>query len=182
MSNRKTATVTLTDTVATLQQPDAPAVTITFDSPADLYRRLQPSYPKFYKMDALSRAAFLGAEMLLSSLCPDDRSERLDLLLFTSEGCIEADTAFSRSIVDPDNYFPSPALFVYTLPNIMVGEIAIRHRIFGETAVMMADETVRSELTTIHLNATPQRYLLTGTVDSNARGTSARLTLYYPTE
>ena len=30
------------------------------------------------------------------------------------------------------NYFPSPAVFVYTLPNIVIGEISIRHKITGE--------------------------------------------------
>ena len=36
--------------------------------------------------------------------------------------------------MDKENYYPSPALFVYTLPNIVTGELAIRHQIYGETA------------------------------------------------
>ena len=39
-----------------------------------------------------------------------------------------------RTIADPDNYYPSPAVFVYTLPNIATGEIAIRNGFHGETA------------------------------------------------
>jgi 3-oxoacyl-[acyl-carrier-protein] synthase-1 len=43
------------------------------------------------------------------------------------------------TISDPDNYYPSPALFVYTLPNIVTGELAIRHRLYGETAFYVLD-------------------------------------------
>lgn len=38
------------------------------------------------------------------------------------------------SIVEKDNYFPSPSVFVYTLPNIVTGEIAIRNGYHGETS------------------------------------------------
>jgi len=41
------------------------------------------------------------------------------------------------TLVDDDtqkNFFPSPAVFVYTLPNIVTGEVAIKHKTYGETA------------------------------------------------
>ena len=34
---------------------------------------------------------------------------------------------------------PSPALFVYTLPNVAIGELCIRHGIKGETACFVFD-------------------------------------------
>jgi len=34
---------------------------------------------------------------------------------------------------------PSPALFVYTLPNIVIGEICIRHNFKGENAFFIFD-------------------------------------------
>ena len=40
---------------------------------------------------------------------------------------------YLKTITSADNYYPSPSLFVYTLPNIVTGEIAIRHKFYGET-------------------------------------------------
>ncbi|HRP33422.1 MAG TPA: hypothetical protein PKV73_16110, partial [Agriterribacter sp.] len=34
---------------------------------------------------------------------------------------------------------PSPAQFVYTLPNIVIGEVSIRHRCKGENAFFVSD-------------------------------------------
>jgi 3-oxoacyl-[acyl-carrier-protein] synthase-1 len=36
--------------------------------------------------------------------------------------------------------FPSPALFVYTLPNIVTGEIAIRNKYAGETSAFVMEK------------------------------------------
>ena len=47
---------------------------------------------------------------------------------------MNADKRYEESIQDKDNYFPSPSLFVYTLPNIVTGEIAIRNHYMGETS------------------------------------------------
>ena len=41
---------------------------------------------------------------------------------------------FQETIQHADSYYPSPALFVYTLPNIVTGEIAIRNKYYGETS------------------------------------------------
>ena len=39
-----------------------------------------------------------------------------------------------QETIKTTEFFPSPAVFVYTLPNIVTGEIAIRHKIMGETS------------------------------------------------
>jgi 3-oxoacyl-[acyl-carrier-protein] synthase-1 len=52
---------------------------------------------------------------------------------------LEADTLFQTSI-EEENYFPSPSVFVYTLPNIVAGEIAIRNRLYGETSFYLCSE------------------------------------------
>jgi 3-oxoacyl-[acyl-carrier-protein] synthase-1 len=36
--------------------------------------------------------------------------------------------------------FPSPALFVYTLPNTVTGEIAIRNKYAGETSAFVLEK------------------------------------------
>ena len=41
---------------------------------------------------------------------------------------------YEQSIVLGDDYYPSPSLFVYTLPNIVCGEIALRNGYKAETS------------------------------------------------
>jgi hypothetical protein len=100
--------------------------------PADLYRALGCSYPKFFKMDTLCKWAWLGAEALLrngeSSLYDDLDKRNIAVVLATGDGCLEIDHKYAESM----QTISSPALFVYTLPNIMLGEICIRHGFTGE--------------------------------------------------
>ena len=86
---------------------------------ADAFRSMGIDYRKFYKMDPLSRLGFLAAELILPQPAEADPS---------------GDRAYQRTIPAGDDFFPSPSDFVYTLPNIVTGEIAIRHHIQGETA------------------------------------------------
>lgn len=114
--------------------------------PADFlksaYRGLNIQYPKFFKMDNLSKLAFLSAEILLkdTNLTARYPSEEIGLILLNASSSLETDEKHQESISDRGNYFPSPSVFVYTLPNIMSGEIAIRHKIKGENAVFIAEK------------------------------------------
>ena len=106
-----------------------------------LYRKYVGDYPKFYKMDLLSRLGFIAAELLFQkegALAAFDQS-RAVLLFGQSASCV-ADRSFEATIQPGDNYFPSPADFVYTLPNIVLGEIAIRHQLHGETCYFALSE------------------------------------------
>jgi hypothetical protein len=53
---------------------------------------------------------------------------------------LQTDKLHQHSIDDKTNYFPSPAVFVYTLPNISIGELAIRHKITGENAFFVSEK------------------------------------------
>ena len=103
----------------------------------ELYRRYVGDYPKFFKMDTLSRLGFIAAEMLVKSteyrVQNTDRFSDAAVILANKSASIKNDTDYLATITN-GNYYPSPALFVYTLPNIVTGEIAIRHHIQGETA------------------------------------------------
>lgn len=103
----------------------------------DAYRRYVGDYPKFFKMDGLSRLGFIASELILEDLnVPrDDRA----VILFNRSGSIEADVHYQKTISDPDNFFPSPSVFVYTLPNIVTGEIAIRNKYQGETSFFVLE-------------------------------------------
>jgi len=104
------------------------------DSLKDLYRYNNINYPKFFKMDNLSKLGFLAAEHLLEGI---DNKEDLGIILCTSSSSLETDAAFQETINDEANFFPSPSVFVYTLPNIVMGEICIRHQIHGENMMFI---------------------------------------------
>ncbi|MBO4519084.1 MAG: hypothetical protein J5704_03505, partial [Paludibacteraceae bacterium] len=98
-----------------------------------LYRRFVGDYPKFFKMDTLCRLGFIAAELLL-------KNEQVDAVILANRSAsIKNDTDYLATISE-GNYYPSPALFVYTLPNIVTGEIAIRHHIQGETSFYILDK------------------------------------------
>jgi hypothetical protein len=103
-----------------------------------VYRHWEINYPKFHKMDLLSKLAFITAEKLMEieSIKPQD----LAIVLSNKSSSIISDTTYQKSIQYADNYFPSPAVFVYTLANIMVGELCIKHKISGENIVFITQD------------------------------------------
>jgi 3-oxoacyl-[acyl-carrier-protein] synthase-1 len=100
----------------------------------ELYRTVQINYPKFFKMDCLSKLGFLGSELILKDT--ENRftpREDIAMVCFNCSSSLEIDTQYQETIRNNENYFPSPSLFVYTLPNIVLGEIAIRNKFYGES-------------------------------------------------
>jgi hypothetical protein len=93
---------------------------------------LSVGYPKFYKMDNSSKLGFLASELLLKDLRLSDQyaPEEISLVLANSHGSLDTDLKYFETT----KTMASPALFVYTLPNIVAGEICIRHKIKGENA------------------------------------------------
>ena len=108
----------------------------------NLYKKGQISYPKFYKMDNLSKLGFLGAEILLSEsdVLKKYGTEEIGVVMANSSSSLDTDLDYQELIRDKSNYFPSPAVFVYTLPNILIGEICIRHKIKGENAFFISED------------------------------------------
>ena len=108
----------------------------------DLYKCYIDNYPKFYKMDPLCRLGFVASELLLQAEGDRRDTPRDDraIILFNRSSSIQADEAYQASIQDAEDYFPSPAAFVYTLPNIVTGEIAIRNHYQGETSFYILPE------------------------------------------
>ena len=107
----------------------------TAEELVELYRTHIGDYPKFFKMDPLCRLGLVTTELLLKQSPKADYG----VLLFNRSSSLADDTAFQATIQDRDNWFPSPALFVYTLPNIVTGEIAIRNHFQTETNFMVLD-------------------------------------------
>lgn len=98
-----------------------------------IYRQLDLGYPKFYKMDVLSQAGYLAME-LIKKANPDITAAYADdeiaLVFANASSSAETDRRFMQSYETGGS--PSPSLFVYTLPNIVLGEIAIANKWYGE--------------------------------------------------
>ena len=104
---------------------------------AEFYRLLKMSYPKFFKMDLLAQWGMVTAELLLQNSSPLAADPfRMALLFQNITASSHADQAYQKTLQE----IPSPALFVYTLPNIVMGEIAIRHSIKGENTFIVSKE------------------------------------------
>ena len=104
-----------------------------------LYKQIMGNYPKYYKMDGLCRLGFVASELLLKAerdegSFTEDINKTRAIVFFNRSSSIASDKKYLASIVEKDNYFPSPSVFVYTLPNIVTGEIAIRNGYHGETS------------------------------------------------
>ncbi|MCC8038036.1 MAG: 3-oxoacyl-ACP synthase [Bacteroidales bacterium] len=95
--------------------------------------------PTLRRMDPLARLGVLAADCLLDSP-QGDTPQKTAIVLFNSRSSIHADRVFWRSIAEVEDFFPSPSAFVYTLPNIVTGEIAIRHQIHSETTFYILPE------------------------------------------
>ena len=107
----------------------------------EAYKSLHINYPKFFKMDNLCKLGFLAADLLLKKEITEDNynSEEISIIIANSSSSLDTDIEYQKTIQDKENYFPSPAVFVYTLPNILIGEICIKHKIMGENTFFISD-------------------------------------------
>ncbi len=96
----------------------------------NVYRYFKFDYPRFYKMDNLCKLGWLCAEVLQKDSGIKDRCrvEELCLVLCNASSSLDTDIKYYDTVAQ----MASPALFVYTLPNIVLGEISIRHGWKGE--------------------------------------------------
>jgi hypothetical protein len=122
----------LIDGLACLESSPVSAGTLPFLT--EIYLRREIHYRKFFKMDTLAKLGFLAAEMLMDGFDRNEPKPDTGIILFNRSASFETDTAYQQTIQQAADYYPSPGVFVHTLPNIVAGEIAIRHRIHGETA------------------------------------------------
>ncbi|NNE75752.1 MAG: 3-oxoacyl-ACP synthase [Pricia sp.] len=99
------------------------------------YKHFETGYSKFFKMDTLSKLAFMAAELLLKN----NTEKNTALVLSNRASSLDTDRAYQASVSEVTNAYPSPALFVYTLPNICLGEISIRHSLYSENSFFIFD-------------------------------------------
>lgn len=102
-----------------------------------VYQHFGLNYPKFYKMDNLSKLGWLTSEILLKDTFNREnyRPEQVGLVLANKNSSLDNDIKYFETVKN----IASPSLFVYTLPNIVIGEICIRNNFKGEHAFYIQD-------------------------------------------
>lgn len=104
------------------------------------YKSENTKYPKFFKMDNLSKLAFMAADVLLKNESLNTEGENNIAIVFSNKSSsLDTDRKHQESIQNKETYYPSPAVFVYTLPNICIGEISIKYKLYSENSFFIFD-------------------------------------------
>ncbi len=132
-----------------------------------LYKHLNLKYGKYFKMDLLSKLGFLSAEILLDGVEGiKSETDEVAIVLANKSSSLNTDANYQKSISE----IPSPAVFVYTLPNIVIGEISIRHKLYGEHMFFVQQEYKKEELlkyTESLFNETNTKFAIVGWLEVN---------------
>ncbi len=103
----------------------------------EAYRHFILDYPKFHKMDNLSKLGWLANEILLQDSFDKEKymPDEVGIVLSNANSSLDTDIRYYETT----KTMASPSQFVYTLPNIVIGEISIRHYFKGENAFFIFD-------------------------------------------
>ncbi|MHB1922662.1 MAG: hypothetical protein ACYCOO_10540 [Chitinophagaceae bacterium] len=103
-----------------------------------LYQFMGLNYSRFYKMDNLCKLGWLTSEILLAGSFngKSNRPEETGLVIANANSSLDTDLRYLMSI----QIIPSPSMFVYTLPNMMIGEICIRNNFKGEDSFFISPQ------------------------------------------
>lgn len=149
-----------------------------------VYKDNVVNYPKFFKMDSLCKLAFLGAEFIFRACLTDSQeseiTENTAVVLSNNASSLDTDRKHQEAIQDAENYFPSPAVFVYTLPNIAIGEISIKHKLKSENAFFVSEafnEKLLHNYTTVLVENNKANSVLCGWVNYDEGAYEAFLVL-----
>ncbi len=99
----------------------------------DAYKILELKYPKYHKMDSLCKLGILSSHILLLNQEIDADTA---LVFSNSSSSHDIDLKHKQSMEN----IVSPAVFVYTLPNIVLGEISIKHKLQSENVFFVEDK------------------------------------------
>ena len=139
----------------------------------DIYTKKIGNYPKFHKMDILCQLGFIASELLLMSEGGERFQKRNDraVIIFGLNSSYHADVQYQETISDKENYFPSPSLFVYTLPNIVTGEVALRNNYHGETSYLVVENKQQMEwhIDTLTKTCTSFNSMICGWIDAKGK-------------
>lgn len=105
------------------------------------YKMLSLDDRKFYKMDDLCKLGYIAAACLfaknggITGYAPGE----VGIVLANASSSLDTDRKHQRLIDTMGDREASPAVFVYTLPNVVMGELCIRYKIQGENTFFIND-------------------------------------------
>lgn len=124
------------------------------------HRRNEPNM-KFFKMDNLCKLGYIAANYIFENQKFDERE--VAVILSNRASSLDTDLQHAANLASCRP--ASPATFVYTLPNIVLGEISIHHKIKGETTFFVSerfDEDFMKRYAAILLARQQCRFVLVG--------------------
>jgi hypothetical protein len=103
-----------------------------------LVQKYKITHPRFGKMDRLAQLGFTIADVVLQDTHLADTHDpfKLGMVLSNSASSLDTDVKYWEST----SSIPSPALFVYTLPNIVLAEISIKNKFKGENYFFISEK------------------------------------------
>lgn len=129
----------------------------------EAFKKLGDENQKFYKMDNLCKLGYVAAGYLLNGV--EFEPEEMGIIVMNAVGSLDTDLDHERIISEQGDAMASPSVFVYTLPNVVVGEICIRYKIKGENTFFVS-EGHESEKTMKYIEKAMERanlhYCITG--------------------
>lgn len=104
------------------------------------YKDRQVDDRKFYKMDDLCKLGYMATTFLLTveELKKNYNPEESALIFANRSSSLDTDKQH-QTIIESGTE-ASPAVFVYTLPNVVMGELCIRYGIKGENTFFIQDK------------------------------------------
>jgi len=94
-------------------------------------------HPRFGKMDRLAQLGYTCVEVLLQGKesIRQYNPEDICLMMSNSSSSLDTDYRYNSTL----EAIPSPALFVYTLPNVVLAEICIKNGFKGENLFFISN-------------------------------------------
>ncbi|MEN8126658.1 MAG: beta-ketoacyl synthase N-terminal-like domain-containing protein [Planctomycetota bacterium] len=94
--------------------------------------------PRWGRLDRYSKAGLIAASLAIKDAGLDNNAESAEtaIIVSTFNGSLEVDHKYYKTVLPQAGLLASPNLFAYTLPNCMLGEIAIRYGFTGPAMVV----------------------------------------------
>ena len=103
----------------------------------EAYKTINIVNKKFYKMDSLCKLGYIAASYLLEGI--DFEPERMGIVLSNKSSSLDTDIKHAQLLTQGGESGVSPTVFVYTLPNVVLGEICIKYNIKGENTFFITE-------------------------------------------
>lgn len=104
------------------------------------FKELGEANLKFYKMNNLAKAGYVASCQMLRDIELPSARERIAVVLANRSASLDADLLHQANVEKRLPEGTSPAIFVYTLANIVAAEIAIKHKFQGESTTFVMEK------------------------------------------